>query len=105
YRCGSTSSSDMPPTVDDNRFPGQVVGFENEEHCPRDVFGASFASERCRATKPRGVLFAPALRQQYGARRGGRDAHLRREYRGERSREIDDTRLRNAVRDVAGPRL
>src|SRR5678816_2183695 len=105
YRCDDASSSDMPPTVDDDRFPGQVVGFENEEHRARDVLGTPFTREGRRAPKSRGVLLTPALREQYRAGCDRRDAHLRREHGGERAGDVDDTRLRDTVRDVSGPRL
>src|ERR687897_118578 len=64
------SAPDVPPTVDDDRLAGDVVGLHEINHRTHDIVHGSQPFERCRPAKPLADLGVPPFRQENDA---GRD--------------------------------
>src|ERR671931_1024389 len=112
YRCerrvarsDARSTTDMSPTIDDECFPGHVVGTEQIENCLDDIFRRSESRERRRFLELRRVFLRPTLGEEYRPRSDTIHTNVRRERSGERASHVDDARFGYAVRYVCWPCL
>ena len=96
----------MPAAVDDDRLAGEIIRFEDEQHRRRHVGRAAralrAASWRASRSASSSLHFSGSSTVP-GAMPPTRTSGAR--IRASDAREVHDARLRDAVRDVRGPRL